>query len=347
MSRISVKDIKPILQKYGADNVSGYAANDYCNDDAIPTSSKAYRLFSEGKSPWQVSIELNLRAPEVKTLYREFWDLRRMHMLAKTYEEIGDNGISSLLQLHRSCKVQHIRNEQVIEFLRIYGNDLPLIKHQYDEVDVSLQGLLSQKYRTEKELEDLNTGIGCSFDTLKSIQAQCAEAERQRNELLRQKVRLHIFVSQFKNNNGMCLKLGRFVQDKVNMILRNNIKLLELSLISALKTFRDDPNMCRYLLQKSELTASSALIASIPNSSLLIPANNNPVSYSYNHGPKYHTQKQKPDDFCYACYDNSYNTGAISRMYFENLGKEMIREIGLDSLEDLHDAASNHTYQNY
>ncbi|MGA7369507.1 MAG: hypothetical protein WBX01_10285 [Nitrososphaeraceae archaeon] len=63
IARISVKDIKPILHKYGADGVSGYAASDYQVDDDIPISSRAYKLFS-----LQVSIALNLRAPEVKTL---------------------------------------------------------------------------------------------------------------------------------------------------------------------------------------------------------------------------------------------------------------------------------------
>ncbi|MGA7368625.1 MAG: hypothetical protein WBX01_05800, partial [Nitrososphaeraceae archaeon] len=225
IARISVRDIKPILQKYGADNLSKSSDIDYSVEDTaatvVPNSTKAYEMFSEGKSPLQVSISLNLRASEVQLLYKEYWELRRMHILAKTYDEVGDNGISSLLQLHRSCKVQHIGNEQVIEYLGIYGNDLALVKHQYDEVDVGLQGLLSQKYRTEKELQDLNASIGYSFDMLKSIQAQCAEAEKVRNELFRQKVRLHVFVSQFKNNNGMRLKLGRLVQEKVNMILRN------------------------------------------------------------------------------------------------------------------------------
>lgn len=120
--------------------MSRYTANDYCNDDAIPTSSKAYKLFYEGKSPFQVSIDLNLREQEVKTLYKEYWELRRMHSFAKLYDEIGDRGASSLLHLHRSCKLQHIRNDQVMEYLRIYGNDLPMVKRQYDEVDVSLQG---------------------------------------------------------------------------------------------------------------------------------------------------------------------------------------------------------------
>jgi hypothetical protein len=346
IARISVRDIKPILQKYGADNLSRYSDIDYSIEDTaaavvLPNSTKAYKLFSEGKSPFQVSIDLNLRAPEVQTLYKEYWELRRMHSFAKLYDEIGDRGVSSLLQIHRSCKAQQISNEQVTQYITIYGNDLSLAKRQYDEVAVGLQGLLSQRHRTEKELQDLNASIGYSFDMLKSIQAQCAEAERERNELLKQKVRLHIFVSRFKNNKGMYLKV---VEERVNTILRNSIKLLELSLIAALKTFRSDPNIYRYLHQKSELSAAQF---QRPNTTLLVPANNNPVNYSYNYVLKHHTVMQKPGDFCYACYDNSYNTGAISRMNYENLGKEMIREIGLNSFEGLYNSVSNHIHGYY
>ena len=139
---------------------------DVGNEDAttdVPNSTKAYKLFSEGKSPLEVSIALNLRAPEVKTLYTEFWELRRMHSLTKMYKEIGDKGVSSLLQLHELCKAQQISNEQVIEYLTIYSNNLPMVKRQYDEVDVGLQGLMSQKHRTEKELQDLHVTIGFSF----------------------------------------------------------------------------------------------------------------------------------------------------------------------------------------
>jgi len=142
---ISVRDIKPILHKYGAENVFRNADNNYCSDDDLPNSTKAYKLFSEGKSPLQVSIDLNLRAPEVKTLYREFWELRRMHSLARLYDEIGDQGVSNLLKLHKSCKAQQIGNDQVMEYLTIYATDLPMIKHQYDDVDIRLQAILSQK----------------------------------------------------------------------------------------------------------------------------------------------------------------------------------------------------------
>ena len=39
-------------------------------------SSKAYKLFSEVKSPVEVAVALNLREPEATKLYREYWKLR-------------------------------------------------------------------------------------------------------------------------------------------------------------------------------------------------------------------------------------------------------------------------------
>ena len=177
---MSVRDIKPILHKYGADNTLGYSDSDYCNNDDVPNSTKAYRLFAEGKSPLQVSIALNLRASEVKTLYREFWELRRMHSLAKLYNEIGDKGVSNLLQLHRSCEVQQISNDQVINYLTTFGNYLPAVQIQYQRLQNETYELLSKRHQLKTELHDLNTTIGMSFNMLKLIQIKCEETERER-----------------------------------------------------------------------------------------------------------------------------------------------------------------------
>jgi hypothetical protein len=54
-------------------------------------SSKAYKLFSEKKSPVQVAIILNLRQPEVTKLYREYWKLKRLDKLNLIYEKLGDH----------------------------------------------------------------------------------------------------------------------------------------------------------------------------------------------------------------------------------------------------------------
>jgi len=54
-------------------------------------SSKAYKLFSEGKPPVKVTIILNLREPEATKLYREYWRLKRLHILNSIYKETNEN----------------------------------------------------------------------------------------------------------------------------------------------------------------------------------------------------------------------------------------------------------------
>jgi DNA-directed RNA polymerase specialized sigma subunit len=51
-------------------------------------SSKAYKLFSEGKTPVEVAIILNLTEPEVTRLYREYLKLKRLHKLYCVYIEL-------------------------------------------------------------------------------------------------------------------------------------------------------------------------------------------------------------------------------------------------------------------
>ena len=141
-----------------------------------------------------------------------------MRSLAKLYNEIGDKGISSLLQLHRSCELQQISNDQVISYLTTFGNYLPAIQIQYQRLQNETYDLLSKKHQLETELYELNTIIGSSFNMLKSIQIKCEEAERERNSLAIQKLRLLRFVSEFKNNNSMFMKIERFIEEKVILI---------------------------------------------------------------------------------------------------------------------------------
>jgi hypothetical protein len=71
----------------------------------------------------------------------------------------------------------------------------------------------------------------------------------------------------------------------------------------------------------------------------------NLTSHSHSsNDPKYHVQKKNAGDYCYACY--RYDAEGISRTYFENLGKEIVSEIGFDSFEGLY-AASHHTHHHY
>ena len=63
-ARVSLRDIKGILDK--ANGVQ-----------SLSKSSQAYRLLSEGKSPTDVAIALDMRELEVTQLYKESWTLKQ------------------------------------------------------------------------------------------------------------------------------------------------------------------------------------------------------------------------------------------------------------------------------
>ena len=50
-------------------------------------------MFSEGKSPMDVAIALDMREPEVTQLYKESWSLKQIYNLNSIYLETkGDLG---------------------------------------------------------------------------------------------------------------------------------------------------------------------------------------------------------------------------------------------------------------
>src|ERR1051326_300727 len=90
-------------------------------------SSQAYTLFSEGKSPVQVAIELNIRESEAIMFQREYCELEGLHNLNQIYQEIkGD--IWHFVNLWESVKVAGMGVPHVNRLLTIANNDLPSVK---------------------------------------------------------------------------------------------------------------------------------------------------------------------------------------------------------------------------
>ena len=68
---------------------------------------KLYRLYSEGKTPLEVAIELNIRESKATKYYREYWKLRQLHNLNLIYEDIGDD-IIHIMKLHSRMKEREL-----------------------------------------------------------------------------------------------------------------------------------------------------------------------------------------------------------------------------------------------
>jgi transposase len=67
IERMSIRDISSILKE---EESRRQKYKDQQQQEE--TSSKAYELFSDGRKPVEIAIELNLREPEATKLYREY-----------------------------------------------------------------------------------------------------------------------------------------------------------------------------------------------------------------------------------------------------------------------------------
>jgi predicted type IV restriction endonuclease len=136
IERMSIRDISAIIngeearrQKYKQQELS----------------SKAYELFSQGKTPLQVAISLNIRQSEATKYYREYWKLRGLQMLDCLY--IKTNGkIWIVLKLYKELiKKKFMSTEQIVNLVDIAIHKIPYMETLYKQVKDEVDKL---QYRT-------------------------------------------------------------------------------------------------------------------------------------------------------------------------------------------------------
>src|SRR5215831_9804157 len=118
---MSFRDIGAITKKVKL-KVDG--ERDQLKDDDIESKSKttqAIKLFSEGNSPVEVAIALDLPTDQVLAIYREFWKLEGMYGLTQICEE-AKYDLHDLLRLHRIAKALGMEKHDIISAFE-------LIKH--------------------------------------------------------------------------------------------------------------------------------------------------------------------------------------------------------------------------
>ena len=117
-AHLSFTDIGKIIRKI-----------DDRDDDNVNLKNKskntqALFLFSKGKKPIEVAIELDLSTSEVHEMQEEFWALNDLHELTFVYNEIK-TFLPSFLKLFHCLKERHMLNEKhIIKFLRNANYDL-------------------------------------------------------------------------------------------------------------------------------------------------------------------------------------------------------------------------------
>ena len=79
-------------------------------------------MFCEGKSTVDVVVALDLPADEVRTIYREYWELKQRYELGQIYD-VAIYDLHSLLGLYRILKDLDMEEHDIHNVLELARNN--------------------------------------------------------------------------------------------------------------------------------------------------------------------------------------------------------------------------------
>jgi chromosome segregation ATPase len=254
-ARISPRDIGVILNRVieGKNEAKGEQDNNTDTENNqeqqhLSLSNQAYKLFSEGKSPLEVSIVLNLRESEATKFCREYRKLKDLHNLNRVYEEIKDD-IEYFLKLYKLAKAKRMGVQQVLDVLAIANNDLPAIEERLKRLRNDASMLQSQNHTCQRNLYQLNNQIATTTRLLNSFHISCGRERREIEHLRNEKTRLESIVTEFKSNNEEYLnKIKQAAEENVTSVLMNSKLLLRFATASVIESLRINPELCNFVL---------------------------------------------------------------------------------------------------
>lgn len=119
-------------------------------------NTRAIKLFSEGKTPVDVAVGLDLPADEVQEIYRQFLGLKNMHKLVEVYDEM-QNYLPSLLELFRIIESRGMNKNDILNVLTIINTgQVPFLQKNVSNLTSGIDWLENEIKKKEYNLLTLN-----------------------------------------------------------------------------------------------------------------------------------------------------------------------------------------------
>ena len=119
-------------------------------------NTQAIKMFSEGKTPVDVVIGLDLRPDEVQEIYRQFLELNNMYNLVEVYDEM-QNYLPSLLELFRIIESRGINKNDIIDVLMLINTgQVPYLQKKVANLTSAASWLENEIKKKEYNLSTLN-----------------------------------------------------------------------------------------------------------------------------------------------------------------------------------------------
>src|SRR5215469_4173254 len=154
---MSFRDIGAIINKA---KLQVERERGYTNDEEPKSpESKAFKMFSEGKSPVEVAIALDQPGDRVRAMYREYWELSGKYELAQIYDEVRYD-VRGLLRLHKIVQDLRIEENDVIKVLELVKhNELECLQWKVEYLRNEVNVLEMEKWKSTNQILKLNRMI--------------------------------------------------------------------------------------------------------------------------------------------------------------------------------------------
>jgi hypothetical protein len=238
-AHVSLRDIGPILNRAGEHQSLSY-------------SSQAYKMFSEGSTPIDVAIALNLREKDVSDYYKEYWSLNGMYQLNQIYTELEDGEIWSVIELHRRIQTEGLSPQQAIRILKMTMT----LEHNNRDLEGENARLEVSNQQAAKDFQKLTDLIQKDHKTLEENYSVICQQKREIENLNIERTRLQNTINSIRLHNETFIKIKQIAKQEIESALSNPRKLLRLALASLFESERKNPGKLRALYYNSFPTSS-------------------------------------------------------------------------------------------
>lgn len=125
---------------------------------SLSIPAQAYRLFSEGKTPIDVAIILNIREPEATQFNLEYWKLSQLDSLNRIHQETNGH-ISPLVELHKQMRTEGLTVKHVIRLIQMANSDLLSIEQKCHDLKREEAALTAKKLNAVSNFQQLGNNI--------------------------------------------------------------------------------------------------------------------------------------------------------------------------------------------
>ena len=174
VAHLSFSDIGTIIRRAdGHDKDGDIETKDLKNKSK---DTQALYLFSIGKTPLEVTIELDLSTTVVHEIQEMFWALNQLHGLAFVYDEIRTFLPSFLKLFHCLKKNKMLGEKYIFDILKYVGDDLPkltdrvqCLRNDVINLEDKKRNVMNQLIIWNAQLDDLGREIDIKNQQLKRM----------------------------------------------------------------------------------------------------------------------------------------------------------------------------------